>query len=182
MMRNPNAMREAMRSQDLAMSQIENLPGGFNALRRMFEEVQEPMMEAAANNGVPNSPQVTSPNPSSSSGTNSNTTPTSSAVPNPWGLGGNTGASNANPNPFGGFGGGLGGNPFLGAGAGGGGFPGMGMGGMGGMGMNQQDPAQMAQMMNNPLVQQMMTQMLSDPNMIDQVISSISFSRYQLTR
>ena len=27
MMRNPNAMREAMRSQDLAMSQLENLPG-----------------------------------------------------------------------------------------------------------------------------------------------------------
>lgn len=40
MMRNPNAMREAMRSQDLAMSQIENHPEGFNALRRMYEEVQ----------------------------------------------------------------------------------------------------------------------------------------------
>ena len=39
MMRNPNAMQQAMRSQDLAMSQIENLPGGFNALRRMYEEV-----------------------------------------------------------------------------------------------------------------------------------------------
>ena len=40
MMRNPNAMQQAMRSQDLAMSQIENLPGGFNALRRMYEEVR----------------------------------------------------------------------------------------------------------------------------------------------
>jgi ubiquilin len=39
MMRNPNAMQQAMRSQDLAMSQIENLPGGFSALRRMYEEV-----------------------------------------------------------------------------------------------------------------------------------------------
>ena len=38
-MRNPNAMQQAMRSQDLAMSQIENLPGGFSALRRMYEEV-----------------------------------------------------------------------------------------------------------------------------------------------
>ena len=47
MMRNPQAMQEAMRSQDLAMSQIENLPGGFNALRRMYEDVQEPMMDAA---------------------------------------------------------------------------------------------------------------------------------------
>ena len=41
MMRNPNAMQQAMRSQDLAMSQIENLPGGFNALRRMYEEVSK---------------------------------------------------------------------------------------------------------------------------------------------
>lgn len=40
MMRNPNAMQQAMRSQDLAMSQIENLPGGFSALRRMYEEVK----------------------------------------------------------------------------------------------------------------------------------------------
>jgi ubiquilin len=45
MMRNPAAMREAMRSQDLAMSHLENIPGGFNAMRRMYEEVQEPMME-----------------------------------------------------------------------------------------------------------------------------------------
>jgi ubiquilin len=37
-----------MRSQDLQMSQLENLPGGFNALQRMFEDVQEPMLEAAA--------------------------------------------------------------------------------------------------------------------------------------
>ena len=39
-MRNPDAMRQMMRSQDLAMSQIENHPEGFNALRRMYEDVQ----------------------------------------------------------------------------------------------------------------------------------------------
>lgn len=39
-MQNPAAMREMMRSQDLAMSQIENHPEGFNALRRMYEDVQ----------------------------------------------------------------------------------------------------------------------------------------------
>merc|ERR1719502_317803 len=47
MMRNPAAMREAQRHQDIALSQIENHPEGFNALRRMYEDVQEPMMEAA---------------------------------------------------------------------------------------------------------------------------------------
>jgi hypothetical protein len=40
MMRNPNAMNQAMRSQELAMSQVENMPGGFNALRRMYEDVR----------------------------------------------------------------------------------------------------------------------------------------------
>ena len=39
MMRDPNAMQNAMRNQDLALSQIENLPGGFSALRRMYEDV-----------------------------------------------------------------------------------------------------------------------------------------------
>merc|ERR1719416_338064 len=33
MMRDPSAMQNMMRNQDLAMSQIENLPGGFSALR-----------------------------------------------------------------------------------------------------------------------------------------------------
>lgn len=47
MMRNPAAMREAMRHQDLAMSQLENHPEGFNALRRMYEQVQEPLLEAS---------------------------------------------------------------------------------------------------------------------------------------
>ncbi|CAB1110462.1 unnamed protein product [Ectocarpus sp. CCAP 1310/34] len=36
MARNPEAMNQARRSQDLMMSQIENQPGGFNALRRLY--------------------------------------------------------------------------------------------------------------------------------------------------
>jgi len=152
MMRNPNAMREAMRNQDLAMSQIENLPGGFNALRRMFEDVQEPMMEAAANSAAGNSP--TTPAPSSSNVASNSTTPTNNAIPNPWG-GGNQNTNNLpTTNPFGG---GMG-NPFLGGG--------MGMNGFDGM---QQDPAQMAQMMSDPMVQQMMAQMFADPTMLDQM-------------
>ena len=46
MARNPEAMRQAVRNQDLAMSQIENVPGGFNALSRMYHDVQEPMLDA----------------------------------------------------------------------------------------------------------------------------------------
>merc|ERR1719440_2086898 len=47
MARNPAAMQQMMRNQDLAMSQLENHPGGFQALRRMYTDVQEPMMQAS---------------------------------------------------------------------------------------------------------------------------------------
>ncbi|KAF0972537.1 hypothetical protein FDP41_009440 [Naegleria fowleri] len=46
MARNPELMREMMRNTDLAMSNIENLPGGFDALRRMYSDIQEPLHEA----------------------------------------------------------------------------------------------------------------------------------------
>merc|ERR1712071_559327 len=51
MMRDPSSMQNMMRNQELAMSQIENLPGGFNALRRIYEDVQEPMMDAMSGMG-----------------------------------------------------------------------------------------------------------------------------------
>eukprot|EP00741_Cyanophora_paradoxa_P006092 tig00000983_g5907.t1 len=47
MARNPELMREMTRNADRAMSNIEALPGGFDALRRMYTNVQEPLMNAA---------------------------------------------------------------------------------------------------------------------------------------
>lgn len=35
-----NLMREYMRNNDRALSNIEALPGGFNALRQLYENVQ----------------------------------------------------------------------------------------------------------------------------------------------
>jgi len=157
MMRNPQAMREAMRHQDMAMSQLENHPEGYNALRRMYEDVQEPMMQAQQqafsmgsntnnNSGTTNTPSSSSPN--------------TSALPNPWGAP----AAGAQSNPFGALGG-IGGMPGgMGGMPGGmGGMPG-GLGGMGGM-MNPQ----MMAMMNNPAMQQQMQQMLQNPAMLDQI-------------
>lgn len=46
LMRNPEMMQEMMRQQDLQLSHLENLPGGYQALRQHFEQVEEPMMEA----------------------------------------------------------------------------------------------------------------------------------------
>lgn len=46
LMSNPNLMREYMRNNDRALSNIEALPGGFNALRQLYENVQEPLLNA----------------------------------------------------------------------------------------------------------------------------------------
>ncbi|XP_043939633.1 ubiquilin-1 isoform X5 [Protopterus annectens] len=45
--RNPAMMQEMMRNQDRALSNLESIPGGYNALRRMFIDIQEPMLNAA---------------------------------------------------------------------------------------------------------------------------------------
>lgn len=45
-MQNPSLQREMMRGQDLAMSNIESLPEGFNALRRSYSLVQKPLLDA----------------------------------------------------------------------------------------------------------------------------------------
>ncbi|GBG59692.1 hypothetical protein CBR_g54797 [Chara braunii] len=49
--RNPELMREMMRNTDRAMSNIEAHPEGFNMLRRMYETVQEPLMNATTRGG-----------------------------------------------------------------------------------------------------------------------------------
>lgn len=152
MMRNPAAMQQAMRSQDLAMSQLENHPEGFNALRRMFEDVQEPLMEAtrdaAAASGSTQSQTQQQTNPWATG------EPNTSALPNPWGPPPARGAA------AGAGVGGAGANSFAGMM---GGMP----GGMGGMGLppGMNDPTQIAAMMQNPMVQQM----LRDPQMIQQM-------------
>lgn len=40
-------MQEMMRNQDRALSNLESIPGGYNALRRMYTDIQEPMFSAA---------------------------------------------------------------------------------------------------------------------------------------
>eukprot|EP00216_Chloropicon_sp_CCMP2111_P006781 CAMPEP_0198239698 /NCGR_PEP_ID=MMETSP1446-20131203/5041_1 /TAXON_ID=1461542 ORGANISM="Unidentified sp, Strain CCMP2111" /NCGR_SAMPLE_ID=MMETSP1446 /ASSEMBLY_ACC=CAM_ASM_001112 /LENGTH=572 /DNA_ID=CAMNT_0043922333 /DNA_START=274 /DNA_END=1992 /DNA_ORIENTATION=+ len=51
MARNPNLMREQMRTADRAMSNIESLPEGFNHLRRMYENFQEPLSNMSSISG-----------------------------------------------------------------------------------------------------------------------------------
>jgi len=82
--RNPELMREMMRNTDRAMSNIESHPEGFNLLRRMYTNVQEPLQNATqlGQNSNPtignpvNQSQTSSPQPSA---------PNTNPLPNPWG-------------------------------------------------------------------------------------------------
>lgn len=83
---NPNLMQEHMRNVDRAMSNLESIPGGFNALRQIYENVQEPMMHATQDRAADNpfaalfNPVTSAPQtPPPSSGA-VNTQP----LPNPW--------------------------------------------------------------------------------------------------
>ena len=105
--RNPELMREMMRNTDRAMSNIESSPEGFNMLRRMYENVQEPFLNATTMSG--DSGNALSSNPFAAllgnqggtqarDGSNNPTTPSAeptagltapntNPLPNPWGGG-----------------------------------------------------------------------------------------------
>merc|ERR1719181_2362433 len=51
--RNPEVYQEMLRNQDRAIANISNMPGGFNALSRMYNQVQAPMEDALLNMGGP---------------------------------------------------------------------------------------------------------------------------------
>ncbi|XP_031564727.1 ubiquilin-1-like [Actinia tenebrosa] len=99
MARNPALMQEMMRNQDRALSNLESLPGGFNALQRMYTDIQEPMMDAAQEQiqQLQNNPFAallgqggTTTNTTASTTTESNSTNPQqgtenvSPLPNPW--------------------------------------------------------------------------------------------------
>ncbi|XP_054809601.1 ubiquitin domain-containing protein DSK2b-like isoform X2 [Prosopis cineraria] len=99
--RNPEIMREMMRNTDRAMSNIESSPEGFNMLRRMYANVQEPFlnatMMAGAGNDISNpfaalsgtqggqaSNRSTNFSSTSSEAIAGSPSPNTSPLPNPW--------------------------------------------------------------------------------------------------
>jgi len=173
--RNPDLMREHMRNNDRALSNIEAHPEGFNALRRMYENVQEPLINAATegrqNNAAPsnenpfanlfstNTPQRTAPPATAGGG------PNSSPLPNPWAP--TPPAARAPPGAA------TGGTPdlfnmFRPGAAGAGTNPSGGM----------PDPSQMAsmlpqmqQMLQQPGMQSMMQNMFANPQVLEHMLS-----------
>uniref|UniRef100_A0A3Q3K1K9 Ubiquilin-4 n=1 Tax=Monopterus albus TaxID=43700 RepID=A0A3Q3K1K9_MONAL len=81
--RNPAMMQEMMRNQDRALSNLESIPGGYNALRRMYTDIQEPMFSAAREQFGSN--PFSALGGSSESGAQPSRTENREPLPNPWG-------------------------------------------------------------------------------------------------
>ncbi|XP_076465040.1 ubiquilin-1-like isoform X2 [Babylonia areolata] len=81
--RNPAMLQELMRSQDRAMSNLESLPGGFNALQRMYRDIQEPMMNAAQET-LGSNPFASLVNSGSGAGSAQQGRENTDPLPNPW--------------------------------------------------------------------------------------------------
>jgi len=81
--RNPSMFQEVMRNHDRAMSNLESIPGGFNALQRMYRDVQEPMMDAVNQSANPFSSLLRNAGtqPPASGGAQAST---DAPMPNPW--------------------------------------------------------------------------------------------------
>ncbi|KAI3834323.1 hypothetical protein MKX03_030130 [Papaver bracteatum] len=178
--RNPELMREMMRNTDRAMSNIESSPEGFNMLRRMYETVQEPLMNAttmagdAENNSGSNlfasllgnqggtQDRDRSINPSTT-GSVASAAPNTEPLPNPWG---GAGAVRGTPTNT---------TARLNS-TGDARAPGIaGLGGLGLPEMEQmlggmQDFSQMNQLMQNPAVAQITQSLLSDPQYMNQIL------------
>ncbi|XP_065301135.1 ubiquilin-1 isoform X1 [Dermacentor albipictus] len=173
MVRNPSMLQELMRTQDRAMSNIESAPGGYNALRRMYTELQEPIMNAAQEQfgGNPfaslleNSTQAGN-NTVQGQSQSSQGTENRNPLPNPWapgggstGSGGSTGANDRGSMGSTGGTGGLGGM-F--------GTPGM----QSVMRQLAEDPSLMSNMMNAPYMQNMLQTLASNPDMASQMLAT----------
>ncbi|KAK6129435.1 hypothetical protein DH2020_036824 [Rehmannia glutinosa] len=171
--RNPELMREMMRNTDRAMSNIESSPEGFNMLRRMYENVQEPFLNATntggtatdagsnpfaallGNQGGPRTGDGSNPTAGPESGT---TVPNANPLPNPWS---NTGGSQTNnatrTNPTGDAR-----IPSI-AGLGGLTLPELDRTGM-------TDSSAFSQLLQNPAVAEMTQSLLSNPQYMDQIL------------
>ncbi|XP_075238625.1 ubiquilin isoform X2 [Lycorma delicatula] len=90
--RNPSMLQELMRSQDRAMSNLESIPGGYNALQRMYRDIQEPMFNAASEQ-LGRNPYAVNENSSADIANPQQGQENREPLPNPW--------SASNPNPAG---------------------------------------------------------------------------------
>ncbi|GFO34131.1 ubiquilin-1 [Plakobranchus ocellatus] len=157
--RNPAMMQELMRSQDRAMSNLESIPGGFNALQRMYRDIQEPMMNAAQESMGGSNPFASLVSNDSGENTQQgreNTEP----LPNPWGSSTTTAtASNTTTT-----------TPASGQSNMTGMFNSPGMQSL--MQQMMQNPQMMSNMLQAPYMQSMMQSLSANPELAQQIIGN----------
>merc|ERR1711962_935086 len=159
--RNPAMLQELMRNQDRAMSNLESLPGGQNALHRMYRDIQEPMLNAAQEQMGSNPFQALGGN---NAGSNSGSTGQPSTgenaapLPNPWGGNAATTTSAASTTSSG--------STTSGSSL----FTSPGMQSL--LSQMTQNPQLMQNMMNAPYTQQMFQSMSQNPDLAANIISS----------
>ncbi|KAG1362694.1 ubiquitin domain-containing protein DSK2b [Cocos nucifera] len=177
--RNPEIMREMMRNTDRAMSNIESSPEGFNMLRRMYETVQEPFLNAttmAGDNDMGSNPfaallgnqgaahnrdRLPNPSATGSESVAGSPSPNTNPLPNPW-SGNSGGGQPVNTRS----------TPASDARA-------PGIAGLGGLGLPDlerivgggQDSTLSSQFMQNPAIMQMVQSLLSDPQYMNQILN-----------
>ncbi|GER50200.1 ubiquitin 1 [Striga asiatica] len=137
----PELMCEMMRNTDRAMSNIESSPEGFNMLRRMYENVQEPFLNATTAGG-------------GGTGTGAGTNPFGAVLGNQAGAQ-TRGVSQTNS--------GMRNNTTGDAGSGGIVLPELGRTGM-------TDPADFSQLLQNPAVAQITQSLLSNPQYMERML------------
>ncbi|KAF7997080.1 hypothetical protein HCN44_005357 [Aphidius gifuensis] len=158
--RNPSMLQELMRSHDRALSNLESIPGGHSALHRMYRDIQEPMLAAAANERNPfaalvdnsNNAEIINPQQGQE-----NRDP----LPNPWnpnqGSGGNdSGTPTATTTPR---------IPTSGLGLDSAGMPAL-------MSQIMENPQLMRNMMSAPYTRSMLDAMADNPGFAERVLSS----------
>ncbi|GMH16329.1 hypothetical protein Nepgr_018170 [Nepenthes gracilis] len=175
--RNPELMREMMRNTARAMSNIESSPEGFNMPWRMYENVQEPFLNATtmASNGGTNSisnpfaalfgnqvgvQQNNGSNNPSTTGSESATgltAPNTNPLPNPWSNTGGGTQTNSAPRstPSGDA------RTTL-----------AGLSGLGSLPDGPPDAALLTQLLQNPAISQMMQSLLSNPQYMNQIFNT----------
>lgn len=91
MVRNPAALQEVMRNYDRALNNMESTPGGYNVLRRMYTEFQEPLLSAFNEQFNPNqsdasqaSTESVESSDRSASESEQQRTENRDPLPNPW--------------------------------------------------------------------------------------------------
>ncbi|KAM9565351.1 ubiquilin-1-like [Guaruba guarouba] len=80
----PAIMQEMIRNRDLAMNNLESIPGGYSALEQLYREIEEPILDAVEEHMVSNPFASPESRPSPSGGQLPAHTENRSPLPNPW--------------------------------------------------------------------------------------------------